>query len=229
MVKNKKMSIKNIRSSFFGFGIDSVKYFVEKYMSQIVYAACFISIIAFLTVYALNKKNNRENGLLIVYYQAINDIRNDRNEDALQKLQNIYGSGYADENLKTISGIRMAELLSLNADRTEAVKIYKNIFNFKKNDDFLRNLSGLAALSILVDENNPQDYSEIDELIGNLDTPSNPVVILVHEQKGLFEIQRGNLQNGIDILNNLLLEDEIDEDTKYRVESVLELYKNESI
>lgn len=223
------MSTKNIGNFFSDFSIESIRDFVEKYLVQIVYGACFISIAAFLTIYAINKKTNRENELIISYYQAINEVRNDRSDDALKTLESIYNSKYADENIKTISGIRMAEILNSNSQGDKAVKIYKNIYNFEKNDEFLRNLSGLAALSILINENNPQNYLEIEELIKKLNSTNNPVILLVREQEGMFEIQKGNKEKGIEILNNLLLEEELDDDTKSRVESVLGLYKNENI
>ncbi len=221
------MSTKNISNFFSDFSIESIRDFVEKYLVQIVYGACIISVVAFLTIYAINKKESRKNELVISYYQAMNEARNDKNESALSILENIYNSKYADEDIKTISGIRMAEILSSNKQYNEAVKIYKNIYSFKKNDNFLRNLSGLAGLSILVNENNSQNYPEIEKLIRSLNSVNNPLILLVHEQEGMFELQRGNTEKGVEILNNLLLEEGLDEDTRSRVELVLKLYKSE--
>lgn len=221
------MSTKNISDFFSDFSIDNVRDFVEKYLIQIVYGACFISVAIFLTIYTINKKTNRENELIVSYYQAINEVRNDRSEEAIKTLENIYNSKYADKNIKTISGIRMAEILNSNNQVDKAVKIYEDIYNFKKNDEFLRNLSGLAALSILINENNPQNYLKIEKLVKSLNSTNNPIILLVHEQEGMFEIQRENKEKGIEILNNILLEEGLDDDTKSRVESVLELYKNE--
>ena len=56
---------------------------------QIIYIACFISVIAFLTIYTINRKTDKENELITNYYQAMTEIRNDRSEEGLRILKNI--------------------------------------------------------------------------------------------------------------------------------------------
>ena len=220
------MSIKNISDFFSEISVENIKDFVEKYLTQIVYGMCFVSVIIFLTIYAMNRKIDKESELITSYYQAVSEAKNDKNEEALKILKDIYNSKYASDNIKTIAGIRMAIILGETDKKNEAVEIYKSIYSLKNSDRFLKNLSGLSALNILINENNPQNYPEIEKLFESLKSIDNPLFLLVREQEGIFEIQKGNVENGIKILSDLLLENGIDDATKSRIELILKLYRD---
>ncbi len=223
------MSTKKINSFLSDLNADSVREFINKHLVQLIYLLSFIIIIIFVCVYIISRKNEKVKNLMISYYQAIDYLRNDNPEEGLDLLEGVFESKYADEDIKTISGIKIAEIFNETERKDEAAKMYKEVYNMKNNNDFLKNLSGLAALNILINENNPEKYGEIEQLINNLSSPSNPLILLVNEQEGIFEIQRGNKAKGLEILNNILLNDNIDEDTKTRVESVIEAYANENL
>ena len=125
--------------------------------------------------------------------------------------------------------MKIAEILNKKNKKDEAIDIYKKLYNFKKNDSFLRNLSGLSALNILINENNPDNYQEIQILINTLSNPNNPLFLLVKEQEGLFEIQKGNLNDGLKILNELLINNDLDNESRTRIESIINIYKNENL
>lgn len=223
------MSTKKINSFLSDLNADSVREFINKHLVQLIYLLSFIIIIIFVCVYIISRKNEKVKNLMISYYQAIDYLRNDNPEEGLDLLEGVFESKYANEDIKTVSGIKIAEIFNETERKDEAAKMYKEVFNMKNNNDFLKNLSGLAALNILINENNPEKYGEIEQLINNLSSPSNPLILLVNEQEGIFEIQRGNKAKGLEILNNILLNDNIDEDTKTRVESVIEAYANENL
>ncbi len=223
------MSTKKINSLFADFSIDSVREFIDKYFKQLIYLLSIVIIIIFIVIYVISRKNEKVKQLMVNYYQAIDYVRNDNSEEGLNLLTEIFESKYANEDIKTISGIKMAEIFNSNDKTNEAVKIYKEVYNLKKNNDFLKNLSGLAALNILINENNPDNYQDIEQMIKDLSNPQNPLILLVNEQEGMFEIQRGNVENGISILNNLLLNDDLDDNTRSRIESVIQIYENENL
>ena len=85
-------------------------------------------------------------------------------------------------------------------------------------------MSGLAILNILINQNDSKNYGEIEQMIQKLSNPSNPLLVLVQEQSALFEIQRGNKEKGLEILNNILLQKDIDEETAKRIKSVINVY-----
>ena len=51
---------------------------------------------------------------------------------------------------------------------------------------------------------------------------------LVQEQNGIFELQKGNTENGLEILNSLLKQD-IDQDMIDRINSIIKAVENENI
>lgn len=219
------MSIKKADNFFSNFNLETIRDFVDKYLSQIIYVVCFLAILIFITLFVSGQRENKEKQLIINYYQAINYLKENKIDNAEDLLKKVYKSKNANENIKTIAGIRLAEVLILKDNQDEAVKIYKEIYEFKKNDEFLRNLSGLIGLSILINQNNPSNYSQIEKLINKMSNPRNPLITLVNEQEGMFEIQRGNKEKGLKILNDLLQQN-IDENTRQRVQMIVNIYGN---
>ncbi|MDD2839922.1 MAG: hypothetical protein PHY80_02210, partial [Rickettsiales bacterium] len=65
----------------------------------------------------------------------------------------------------------------------------------------------------------------IKNLIVKLSNPNNPLLLLVNEQEAMFEIQKGDTKNGLEILNNLLKQN-IDDNMRKRIESIISLYEN---
>ena len=142
-------------------------------------------------------------------------------------LNNIYTSSKNSE-IKTLSGIKVANILLEEKKYDEAVKIYLEIYNLDNNNEFLKNLSGVAGLNILISQNNKSNYDQIEKLLKELNNPKNPLLPLVQEQNGIFELQKGNTENGLEILNSLLKQD-IDQDMIDRINSIIKAVENENI
>lgn len=222
------MSIKKInKNTMSEITVDMVRDFVNKYLLQIMYVVAIILLIALITIFIITKKSDQKNQYITQFYQAINYITENKNDKALEILQNIYNSS-SDTAIKTISGIKLADIQVDNANYVEAVKIYLEVYNLKNNDDFLKNLSGLSALSTLISQNNKDNYSQIEELIAKMSNPANPLLYLVQEQSAWFELQKGNKDQGIDILNSLLKQN-IDQDTRSRINSIIKASENENL
>lgn len=215
------MSMKKIND----FNIEMLSDFVEKYLSQIIYTICFCLLLTFLVIFYGNFKENRKNDLINNYYQAINYLNGENEEDGLKLLKKIYDSKYADADIKSISGLKYANELIKNENQNEAINIYLSIYKMKKNDVFLRNLAGLNALNIMVNQNDKTKYTEIEKMISEMSNPNNPLILLVEEQSAMFEIQKGNVKNGVEALKNLLNQ-KIDQDMAKRINTLLDLYEN---
>ncbi len=222
------MSIKKInKNTMDEITIDTVRDFVNKYLLQIMYFVAIVLLIALIVIFLLTKKSDQKNNNITQFYQAINYISENKNDEALEALQNIYNSSN-DIAIKTISGMKIGDIQSNMNNYDEAVKIYLEVYNLKNNDDFLKNLSGLSALIALITQNNKENYSQIEELIAKMSNPTNPLLYLVQEQSAWFELQKGNKDQGIEILNSLLKQN-IDQDTRSRINSVITAYENENI
>jgi len=215
------MSIKNISD----FSIDSVRDFVEKYISQIVYTISFVLIIVFFIIFLSNRKEMKESQLIADYYQAISYLNSDNKDEAINLLNSIYVSKYATMDLKSMVAIKLADLFVSNDEINKAIDLYMEVYNMKDNDLFLKNLAGLNALNLMINKNDNSNYGAIEGLIAKLSNPNNPILLLVNEQEAMFKIQKGDIKSGLDILNNLLKQD-IDENTEQRIKSIIALYEN---
>lgn len=207
------------------FSIEVVSDFVEKYLVQIIYIMCFCLLLTFLAIFYGNFKENKKTNLVNQYYQAISYLNGENEEDSLKLLKKIYNSKYADTDIKSISGLKYANELTKNEKQNQAINIYLSIYKMKKNDVFLRNLAGLNALNIMINQNDKAKYSEIEKMIAEMSNPNNPLILLIEEQSAMFEIQKGNVKNGVEILKNLLNQ-KIDQDTAKRINTLLDLYEN---
>ena len=217
------MSIKNIGNMLTRITVDEVKTFVEEHIRQVVYIIGIILVVSFIVVFNISRNNIRHKQLVNDYYEGISFIKTDsvKAKDILGK---IYNSKKADTDIKTIAGLRLAEILTTEKNNTEAITIYKNIYNLKGSDEFLKNLSGLTAVNLMINQNNKDNYNEIENILNSLVKANKPLSILADEQRGMFEIQKGNTEKGLSILENLLNQG-VDEDTKTRIENVIGLYK----
>ena len=164
------------------------------------------------------------NKTTLEYYQAINYLNTDNEKEGLEILEKIFNSKEVDENIKTVSGLKIANELK-DTDLNKSISIYKEIYNLKNNDLFLRNLSGLTALNLLINKNKTENYKEIEELINSMKNPNNPLILLVNEQEAMFEIQKGNVENGIKKLKELLNQN-IDSYMIQRINNILKIYEN---
>lgn len=222
------MSIKKINKDILEkFSLDNIRDFTNKYLLQILYLIIAILVVSLLTIFFTNRANNSKQKDIISFYQAINYISEGKNEEALSVLNNIYTSSKNSE-IKTLSGIKVANILLEEKKYDEAVKIYLEIYNLDNNNEFLKNLSGVAGLNILISQNNKSNYDQIEKLLKELNNPKNPLLPLVQEQNGIFELQKGNTENGLEILNSLLKQD-IDQDMIDRINSIIKAVENENI
>ncbi|HSQ98191.1 MAG TPA: hypothetical protein VLL98_05780 [Rickettsiales bacterium] len=215
------MSIRNISN----FSIENLREFVEKYLSQIIYFICFVLIVIFFVIFTSNRRESKENELMVNYYKAFNYLNSGNEDEAIKVLNDISNSKYATDDMKSISNLKMANLLSSKGKIDEAANIYLKVFFEENNDLFLRDLSGLNALVLLVNKNNTADYQIIEDLIIKLSNPNNPLLVLVNEQEGIFKIQQGKVEDGLEILRNVLKQD-LDENTEKRIKSILSLYES---
>lgn len=222
------MSIKKINKNILGeITIDTARDFVNKYLLQILYFVAAILFISLIIIFSINRKATVKEKEITNFYQAISYSRENKNDEALNILQNIYDLTN-DIEIKTISGIKIANIKANTANYDEAIKIYLEVYNLKNNNEFLKNLAGLSALTILISQNEERTYPQIDNLITQMSDPANPLLVLVQEQNAWFELQKGNKEQGLEILNSLLKQN-IDQTTKDRINSVIISYENENI
>ena len=220
-IKNIKKKLKDVYSNI---NIDIIREYIDKYMMQLIYTSVIILLLIFIFILRTNLLEKRTEDLKNDYYQALRYINTNKVDLALPILENVYNAKSYNKNIKVIAGVRLAEIL-LSLDKEEdALNIYREIYSLKDINEFLKNMSGLAILNILINQNNSKNYGEIEQMIQKLSNPSNPLLVLVQEQSALFEIQRGNKEKGLEILNNILLQKDIDEETAKRIKSVINVY-----
>ena len=224
MFKKRKKNNVNIKFNQ-TINLEEIVNFINENLQKIIYSICFILFIIFIYLLISNKKKTIKINSMNEYYKAYSYINEKKNDEAITILKNLYESKKTDNTVKTISGIRYADLLLKNKNFDEAHKIYINIYKISKTNTYLKYVSGLAGLNILINKNDKNDYLEIEKLIKSMSNKKNPLINLLKEQEGIFEIQRKNKEKGIEILEKLLKQENIDLESKTRIELIINLYK----
>lgn len=219
-----KMSTKKTDNFVSNFTMENVSDFINKYMIQLLYAIVFVLIISLLLIFRYTTKKHNIEKMTTDYYQALSYMDTNDNAKALELLDKIYKTKSADENIRTAAGLQMANILINTGSNDEASEIFRTIYNFKKNDLFFRDLAGLSLLHYLIDQNDTSNHAEIEQLIAKLENPKNPLLLIVKEEKALFELKKGNIERAEEILKEIS-EEEIDNDTKQRLEWYSEIAK----
>jgi len=199
---------------------------MQKYINHIL---IFIAVAIFLmfasTIYSVISKRKQK-----IYseklYSAIESLQKNDLYKGMEMLDKIYNDKKAPKSVKAISGIKLARLNLLINNNDEAIKIYKEIYKNNSKSSFIKYLAGNSAVTLLINQQDEQKYSEIEELLNKLiKDKKNPLINLTMEQKGIFEIQKGNSKQGIDILNSILLKSDLDSNARERINIIIKSYQ----
>ena len=204
--------------------IESLYSFFILNLKQIIYCVCVILLIigSFFAIqhYKKVKYENKLNEYYqAVYYHNIGDI-----DTALTMLNKLYLST-TDPNLKSIIGLQYANILLNNKKHENVKNIYNDIFALKNNDLFLRNLSGLFLLNYLINQDE-LNQAEIEQLIKKMSNPTNPLLMLILEQEGIFKLRLNKKTDSANTFKDLLKSFNLDDITKSRIDSLIGLTNN---
>jgi hypothetical protein len=112
---------------------------------------------------------------------------------AKEKLFQIYNSSLVPSNIKAIASIRYAGFLLDENNKIEASKIYIETSNCLFCNQYLADLSGYLAISILMSD---QELLKIDnsKQIKKIHDNSKPLKWHIAEQRGFYEMQKENFK-----------------------------------
>ncbi|GMO59492.1 MAG: hypothetical protein Ta2D_05200 [Rickettsiales bacterium] len=199
--------------------VDDVLDFVNDRMAQIVSVILAIIVISVACLLYSSHTKKRDELFITEFYRANKLLIEGDQDKSRNMLSSLFNNKKTSESIKTIAGIRLANI----SNTDNALKILLQVFHFKNNDIYLRNLAGLNALTILINENNVEKFDNVADLLKELKHSSNPLLDLVIEQEGIFTIQKGEVEQGKSILSQLLKKD-IGSEQKKRIDSILNLY-----
>jgi len=198
--------------------------FIHKYGKYIL--AGIVILILLVSVSIITKKNaqKRNDNYNEQIYKAVELINQEQTEKGVKILEDLFENSKVPTSIRTITGLRLAQVKSSNGNKVKAIAIYKEIYQNEK-DLFLKNQAGLAAVNLLVEEQNKELYPEIEKMFFKLIQKNNPLQTLALEQKALFEIQKGEKEKALQTLESILSNPKTDNNTKQRIEKIVKVYK----
>jgi hypothetical protein len=222
MKKTEEQLLKELRISA---KKDMISKFAQKYIVHILICLAIIIILMLsFTLYSFKNKK-RQQFYSEKFNSAIENLQKNNVLNGMEILEKIYNDKKASREIRSIAGLKLAGLESFIGNNEKAVKRYKEIYKNDKKPSFLNYLAGNSAATLMINRKDQNQYEEIDKLLNELTTDKNPFKNLALEQKGVFELQKGNLENGIKILNSLLENAKLDQDSRTRIFSIIRAYK----
>lgn len=201
--------------------MDRASKFVESnimYIVGLVFAVMLLSIV----IVSINfYRKHRQTKLLQSYYSANMLISDGRFDSAIIVLEDVYGK--SSNKLHSMAGMKLANLYRINGEPEKAIGTYGEIYR-KEKDIFMRDLAGLSMLNIMINQADESSYDNIERLYQELKNSQNPLLPLVMEQYAMFEIQRGNISEAMEVLRNIMRLDNVDGETADRVDRLLSIY-----
>lgn len=222
MKKSEKSLLRELRLSA---KKDKLNKIAQKYINHIlVFVGLTILLMLGSTVYSVISKR-RQKLYSEKFYSAIESLQKNNATKGMEIFESIYNDKKAPKSIRSISGIKLARLESVFGNDEKAIKLYKEIYKNNKKFFFVRYLAGTSAVTIMINQQNESGYVEIEELLEKLIVDKNPLQNLTTEQKGIFELQRGNLEKGVEVLNSLLKKSDLDSNARSRIEKIIKAYK----
>jgi len=188
-----------------------------------------VTIVSFLVVlflFDLYCKSAQEKYSEIFHQSLLDEERGDIVK-AQENLQKIYEAKFAPSGVKGLASLRYAAFL-LNADKQdEALKIYLEVANSSRYDNYLRELSGLLAAKILViniDERSDKTLQEKGfRQIEKFESRSKIFHAYFTEQKAIFALKIGDLAQSYKISDELAKASESPQGLKMRAYDMMKL------
>jgi len=198
----------------------------QEYINHIlIFVAIVILSMLSFTIYSV-LKNRKQKIYSGKFNSAITSLQKEDVSKGMGILENIFNDKRAPKSIKSISGLRLARLESAYGNNIKAIRIFKEVYKNDKKSSFAKYLAGTSAATLMINQQDKSNTEEINELLNELLLcKKNPLKNLAMEQKGIFNLQQGNLEEGIKILNSILQDNSADKSTKDRINDIIKAYK----
>jgi hypothetical protein len=196
---------------------------LRKYKNYLLGFVLLMIIIAISIIVINSNKTENIRMFSEKFYNGVKYLEDNKSEEAIVVFNDIYTNSKAPKYIRGFSIMELAKLKLAQGKKKEAVDLYLNSYNSNE-DIFIKNLSGLLAVNIMINADEDVASDKIEQLFKQLLTDDGDVLKnMILEQKGLYYISSGNLKEGVKILEDLLSED-IEQSMKKRINGIINLY-----
>jgi hypothetical protein len=156
-------------------------------------------------------------------YQALIYQEKGEVEKTKKTLEEIYNSSSAPKGVKSLASLRLAAMLLENNQKPEALDIYLNVNDSRGYDQYIKELSGLLAVKILITNEDQSKDAENLVKINKIEANARLLKYYISEQKGILALQKNDLVEAKKIFESIAKNPEISNGLKNRAGEMLKI------
>lgn len=185
-----------------------------------------VAILLLLLAFNLYQKSAQEK-YSAIFHQSLIDEERGELELAQKGLQQIYQSSLVPSGVKGLASLRYAGLLFNSGSADEALKVYTEIAQSSRYEQYLRELSGLLAAKILViktDSTSDKAASqEALQQIEKFESRSKNLRLYLAEQKAILLMNIGELDKSYQVFSAIIKDSNSEQSLKLRAGDMLKI------
>lgn len=216
---------------FVVFNKDFILNFIAKQKKKLLLlGALFAGFLVILFFVNLYQKYAQEK-YSALFHQAL--IFEEKGEivKAKEELQKIHETSFAPSGVKGLASMRYAAILFAQNNVDEALKVYEEIGNSNRYNQYLRELSSLLATKILVikaNENSDEAFKkQALKQIEKFEARSKNLNLYIAEQKGIFFLKTKNLEKSFETFEAIIKNQNAEQALKLRAADMIKILVSE--
>jgi hypothetical protein len=179
---------------------EAIHNFIEKYWKHTLYLILAIIIVSIVTLSIGSYQKNKRMNYASELHQAIILLGENQYEKSEEVLENLMNNRKTPEEIKTVAGMHLGNLLASMKEEKEAIEIYKTTSKIAK-DRFIKSMADLMRVNLMIRSGDSNYNTEIEQILN--DTENEKILgSLVQEQRFLFYTKNSMKQKANEVYTN---------------------------
>lgn len=192
----------------------------KKILSIILGIAIAFSI-AF-TAYKIDKKSKQHKYSEMLHQSMIDQQLGDIAK-AKQTLKSIHESSTAPSGIKSLASLRYAGILLDESNKSEAIKVYREVNECRFCDNYIKELSGLLMVRTIMTDDTLMNDANLSNQILEIENKSKILRYYLAEQRGYLEMNKNNFEKAYQIFEMIAKNPDVKENLKNRASDAMKI------
>ena len=195
---------------------EKFKIFLSKNKKSIIIAFIVVIVASVALISFSSYQASQKAKYSAIFQQSLMDQQAENLEKSKSGLKQIVDDSSAPSGIKSLASMRYAGILLKEGKTDEALVIYQQINECKNCDAYVKDLGGLLAIRIWMDDEITSPKIEVLEKIKKIEAKSTALRYQISEQRALLEMQHNNLENAYVIFDSISKNPEVGKKLKER-------------
>lgn len=195
---------------------EKFKEFLSKNKKSIIIAFIAVMIVSVALISFSSYQASQKAKYSAIFQQSLMDQQAGNIEKSKSGLKQIVDNNSSPSGIRSLASMRYAGILLKEGKFAEALVVYQKINECKNCDAYVKDLGGLLAIRIWMDDEVTSPKIKILEKIKKIEAKSTALRYQISEQRALLEMQHNNLESAYVIFDSISKNPEVDKKLKER-------------